>query len=279
MLLLLTLACLTYTLAQQIEFELVNVDTQYHDRQNRLPDELIIDNQSTFWRFLSERKYNIVPPRFPDKIFISRSIQADCIQRITNTVVLDSVQQTVTWLSTLERSTCAEKKVRHLTISIPRPPEGYSVLFDTLWTTASQPLNTQITEIPMNNLTCKLNRVAGLPLYPLPVVINSDSLYQAYQLGDAINCTSRIDFDSELILASTYSGDCLMHLMPHSFFDPITNTLVLKVYNIYGGCRAAGRVPLAVVVPKPSQEGYKVLFQEIRVENWEEYKTHTDGHH
>ena len=66
-----------------------------------------------------------------------------------------------------------------------------------------------------------------------------------------------------------------MQLMLHSFYDPLTNTLIVDVYNIYGGCRAGRWKPIVAIVPKPQREKFNVLFQEIQLENWAEYETYT----
>ena len=271
LLLMLTLCCWNAGQAQLINYTLISIDTQYYAQQDSGARERIIDNNSTFWEVFRGSKYSINPPRFHQQILLQRSIQEDCLQSISHSITVDSLNKTVRWRSTLERGTCGAMNARHFVIAIRRPPPDYEILFDTAWVPASQTTDLKAVEVPLNPISCKLDYLAGSSFHPLPAIITTDSLYLSYYLGDALKCTSPIDFDSDIVLAHTYGGDCHMQLKPHSFFDPVTNTLVLDVYNVYGGCRAGGRTPLALVVPKPKNENYNVLFQEVQVEDWAEY--------
>lgn len=262
--------------AQLIAHQLVSIDTQ----QSPLTEELVINSNSIFHEVFRNSKYTFSQPRLHQTILLRRTIEEECLQRITNTVIKDTSKQTVTWLSTLERGVCTEKRTRHMVIAIPRPPADFEVIFDTLWTDIDTSRQDQKTaKIPLNPISCELTPTAGSSFYPLPAVINNDSLYMRYWLGGALSCRPAIDFTSEMILANSYGGDCHMQLRPHSFFDPLTNTLILDVYKVYGGCRAGGQIPLAVLIPKPPGEKFAVVFQEIQIDNWTEYRNYINGKH
>lgn len=255
--------------AQEVSFSLVCIDTLVEIPSD---NELVIGNSSTFREVFYENRYAINAPRFQHTIYLQRTIQATCVQNINHQVTLDSEAQTLTWYSGITQGNCEELVTRQITIAVPRPPIGYEVQFDTSWIKQeTKSVVPAATELALNSVSCQLDQSAGGSFYPVPAVITTDSLYTRYWLGEALRCTSKMDFSSELILANTYGGDCMMRLMPHAFFDPITNTLVLEVHNIWGGCRAGGRKPLALVVPRPPTEDFRVVFQEIQVDSWEEY--------
>lgn len=257
--------------AQLISFRIVHIDTQEHSALDAFAGEHVIGNSNVFRDVFSNYKYDVKHPSFRHTIYLKRTIQGNCLQNISNSVTMDSLNQTITWLSTIERGVCEESNTRHIVIAISRPPMGYDIQFDTNWVD-NQALTTgqYISDVQLNPISCKLEDVAGGAFFPVPAVIDNDSLYLRYTIGEALSCNA-VDFSSSLILANIYGGDCHMQLRPHPYFDPVTNTLVLQVYNIWGRCRAGGRKPLAVVATRPQQQSFKVVFEEIQVDSWAEY--------
>lgn len=254
--------------AQEVNFRLIYVDTFPGEQPGH---DLAIKNSTVFREVFYGSKYAIDAPRFQHTIYLKRTIQSTCLQGIDHIVTIDSVAKTLTWRSIIKKGPCEEVGSRQIVIAVARPPSDYTVQFDTTWLNQEHHTPVPIAELPLNGVSCQLDHSAGGFFYPIPAVITTDSLYLRYKLGEALNCTSRIDFSSTLILANNYGGDCLMRLIPHAYFDPITNTLILEVHNIWGGCRAGGRESLAVVVPKPPTEDFQVVFQEIQIDSWEEY--------
>lgn len=108
--------------------------------------------------------------------------------------------------------------------------------------------------------------------YPT-MVIDNDSLFAIWKKA-GIEC-EKPDFSKQLLLTGTYRGDCHMQLEHHPTYDPITNTLILTTYNIWGGCRAGGHQSFAILIEKPS-EAFTVLYLERQVEGREEYSQLTN---
>ncbi len=63
-----------------------------------------------------------------------------------------------------------------------------------------------------------------------------------------------------LVLTRTEGGDCHARYEHEISLDTLQKTLRWKVYNIYGGCRAAGIKDFVIQVPKPPED-YKIIFE------------------
>lgn len=280
LLLLLPFIILNRAHGQDIDFHLVVMDTAEHF--NPLPytnahfdTDLIIASDSIFKRVFRSSRITVDRPKFKESILLKRSISGACLSKIENTVTIDSTEQTITWYTTVTSATCRSKDTRHIVVEIPTPPPGYRILFDT--TFLKKELKLEAAVIDSVCLTaCNygppgLSKILRLPGGSLRVIDN-DSLYALWQKA-GMTCVEKPDFKQSMLLTNVYGGDCLMQLMPHAYFDHVTNTLVLDVYNIWGGCRAGGREYLAVVVDKPKTD-IEIAFHEIQVEYWSEYEQH-----
>lgn len=77
------------------------------------------------------------------------------------------------------------------------------------------------------------------------------------------------DFTSQTVIIFTEGGDCHMQVFTHP--ELAGDSLVVKVYNVYGGCRAGGWETLMMLVnwTGPSE---KITFERILLDSLEEYK-------
>lgn len=266
---------------QNIDFNIVILDTAEHFNPSpyanaHLDSNLIIDNDSMFNKVFLWTTFQVHPPNFTETIWLKRTIKDGCLTKIENAVNVDSTKQTVTWNTTVESANCNSKDTRHIVVQIPTPPNNYTVLFDTVFlkhdAEVSKINNTIIDSLAVFPYQCELS--TQFKFSASGTVIDNDSLF-AYWKKDETNC-EKPDFSKKLFLINSYGGDCYMRLIPHVFFDPITNVLVLNAYNIWGGCRAGGSKSIAILVDKPN-ENFNVVFQEIQLENrseYEQYITH-----
>lgn len=98
--------------------------------------------------------------------------------------------------------------------------------------------------------------------YELPYY--AESIIDNQQLLDSIIPDSylnqKIDFEKYLILTRTEGGDCHARYEHEVSLDTFRKTLRWKVYNIYGGCRAAGIKDFIIQVPKPPED-YDIVFE------------------
>ena len=272
--------CLSSNLiGQHIDFNIVVLDTSEHFNPSpysnaRFDSNLIIDHDSIFKEVFYWSPFTVGRPKFKEAIWLKRSIHGSCLSNIKNTVTIDSIKRTVTWNASIQSQNCKSKETRHIVIQIPTPPANYDILFDTTLLKNKTNLN-EINSTIIDDLEVSFFHCAPfvLPRYidSKRTVIHNDSLFTAWNKKE-MNC-EKPDFKKNLILAKSYGGDCHMRLMPHPFFDPITNTLVLNVYNIWGGCRAGGRKSIVILVEKPKEQ-FSVVFQEIQLESWSEYEQH-----
>ncbi len=258
---------------QNMNFDAIVLDTSEHFNLSPFTNDgseanLVIDNDSMHRATFRWSTFTVRHPRFKKAIWLKRTIRGNCLTNIKNRVTIDSTNRTVTWTSIVESANCNSKDTRHIVIQIPKPPEGFEVLFDKQYVKSDSEKYTPIQKnIERNALSCEL-------LYEFynfrgPTgVIDNDSLFTIWN-KNGMNC-EKPDFSKKLLLVGSYGGDCHMELETHLSFDPITNTLILNTYNIWGGCRAGGSRSFAILVEKP-KENFDVVFQEIQLENWPEY--------
>lgn len=259
---------------QSIDYNIVVLDTSEHFNPSpysgaHLDSNLIIDSDSVFKEVFRWSPFKVGHPRFTKAIWLKRTIHGSCLTQIENTVVIDSTKRTVTWNTLIESGNCKSKNTRHIVIQIPTPPNNFTILFDTTFLNHKPDIS--ITKsLEMSSFQYTPLATSQFPfLGSFRMVIDNDSLFTIWKEKDIDYETP--DFRENLILANSYGGDCLMRLQPHAFFDAITNTLVLNVYNIWGGCRAGGRESIAVLVERP-KDNFSVVFHEIQLDSWSEYK-------
>ena len=247
---------------QNINFDIVVLDTSEHFNPSRyastlFDSDIVINNDSVFKEVFRRSPFTIGRPKFTEVIWLKRTIRGSCLTKINNAVIVDSIKRTVTWNTTVESANCKSKDIRHIVLQIPTPPNGFEVLFDTIILKSGSNdtiINKQgISSFQYNTPTSSLSPF----LSSLGIVINNDSLFTHWKKKGMLH--EKPDFEKEMILAGSYRGDCHMRLMPHTFFDSLTNTLVLNVYNIYGGCRAGGGKSIAIKVEKPKGD-FSVVF-------------------
>ena len=263
-----------YVCGQNLDFNVIVLDTSLHFNPSRyararLDSNIVIDNDSICKEVFRWSPFTVGRPKFSEAIWLKRTIRGTCLTKVENSVTIDSTKRTVTWNTIVESANCRSKDTRHIVIQIPTPPNDFEVLFDATFLENRQ--EPKITKID----TLEVSSFVFNPIIPFNfidssgIITNNDSLF-TYLKKVGIHC-EKADFRKKLILVSSYGGDCLMHLMPHVFFDRITNTMVLNVYNIWGGCRAGGRKSIAILVERP-KENFNIVFQEIQVESWSEYR-------
>ena len=264
---------------QNIDFNIVVLDTSKHFNSSpyandRLDDNIVIDCDSIFKETFRWSPLSVDCPKFTEAIWLKRTIKGSCLTKIENAVIIDSTKRTVTWNTIVKSANCKSKDIRHIAIQIPTPPNDFEVLFDTVFLKQEDKSNDIIsTNLKKSYFQCippSLSQITSL-LGSSRVVIDNDSLFNNWK-KEGMNC-KKPDFSKYLILAGSYGGDCHMRLIPHIFFDPITNTLVLYAYNIWGGCRAGGNKSFVILAERP-KEKFSVVFQEIQLESSFEYKQH-----
>ncbi|MFK7784634.1 MAG: hypothetical protein AB8B56_05955 [Crocinitomicaceae bacterium] len=264
---------------QNIDFDIIILDTSeqfntwsYADSSPDL--DVIIDSDSMHRETFRWSTFTVRRPRFREVIWLKRTIHGDCLTGIENIVTIDSSNRTVTWTSAVESANCDSKSTRHIVIQIPKPPDGFEVIFDLKSVRSESEKNTPIHEnLEIDALSCQ-KLFDEHHYYRGPTgVIDNDSLFTIWN-KNGMSC-EKPDFSKKLLLAGSYGGDCHMKLETHLSFDPITNTMILNVYNIWGGCRAGGSRSFAILVEKP-KESFDIVFQEIQVESRSEYDEYTN---
>ena len=255
-----------------VSYQVVHIDTATHFNPSRYNPEffdkdLVIDNDSTFKAAFYWSRFSTGKPRFSETTWLKRTIQRNCMSQLQHQVMLDSIKKTVTWLTTVTSSKhCTTADTRHVVISIPTPPDDYQFKFETVYSKVNLP-NRKIQTLDLSSLPFEKQEILdSSSRLKKRVVIDDESL-----LSDQEKQKLGTDFSKNLILVSSYGGDCNLRLMPHAWHDSITGTLILTVYNIWGGCRAGGRQTLYLEIAKPAGE-FDIVLQEIQVESWSEYK-------
>ncbi len=262
---------------QNLDFDIVVLDTCEHFNPSpftsaRLDSNIVIDSDSVFKEVFRWSQFTLGSPRFKEAIWLKRTIRGSCLTKIENAVIIDSTKRTVTWNTIVESANCKSNDTRHIVIQVPTPPSDFEILFDTILSKHElEPNNTINDKLEVSSLQCDFETPFRF-LSISGIVINNDNLFTYWKKKEGINC-EKPDFSKKVMLAGSYGGDCMMRLIPHLSFDPVTNTLVLNVYNIWGGCRAGGNKSFAILVGKPKQY-FNVVFQEIQLESWSEYKQH-----
>lgn len=98
------------------------------------------------------------------------------------------------------------------------------------------------------------------------VVIDADSTLKKVNEECQTTLPDSINFNTHLLVMARFGGDCFMRLRHKVYLDTVSKTMIWKVYNIWGGCRAGGSRAELIMVPKPP-EGYAVKVDEVLVEN------------
>lgn len=269
--------------SQAIGFRLSLVDTNQHFASNPYSRDAyngnyIIGGSSKFREVFAYNRYALNAPRWHNTVLLKRGIHGQGISKIRHQLEIDSLAQTLTWTTIVDTTSSPRQIYRHFVIGVNRPSANYSIQFDTVWQAAdispSASSGHNIQALNTGFLSCELAGVGSMLPYRLPAVIKSDSLYRQYSIADVLRCNGSMDFSKNLLLANVYRGDCQLRIKPHLFYDPITNAMVVEVYNIWGGCRASGTKPLTIMAERPPVKSYHLIFQEIQVDSQREYLDH-----
>ena len=92
-------------------------------------------------------------------------------------------------------------------------------------------------------------------------VVDSDSAYKRIFKKCGDNSLPDIDFNKYVMMARTVMGDCKARFEHAVTIDTLSKSITWKVYNIYGGCRAANSWEYWIQIPRPPA-GFKYLFEE-----------------
>lgn len=266
--------------AQQIDFEIVAIDTAKHFAYSQLTesdfeDNLVIDNDSLYNLVFRRANLKVIKPRFDRFILVKRTIRGNCLEKITQSVELGADKKTIVWNADITEGNCEQEEVRQIVIKVPITDSGYKVKFKEK---RNQSGNTGIQEAyqvrsvngtegykPLTSLICLETSLAGVNNnFWDKLIVDSKEDFD-FILSNCEEKPESPDFEKEVIVANTYFGDCHMQVVPHFIYDPVTDMLILNAYNIWGGCRAGGRQSIVFKVPKPNPET-KVILQEILAE-------------
>ncbi|MEM1321561.1 MAG: hypothetical protein AAGG75_14990 [Bacteroidota bacterium] len=261
---------------QSIDFQILAVDTTEHFVNNpyygsHFDENYVISNEEAYKElFYKYRKIDLPRPRFSEHSILKRTIRATCLLGLDSELRLDSLTQKLTWQSTLQVGNCGKETVRHMILLVPKIPDHYEVLFqetkikapNTSDQTATDWIDvTQTYQHP--NFICPDNEKRRFLKSGL--IIDNDSTFAHWQ-GKGLNC-GPLDWDQYYLLNSSHGGDCLMQLYHQLWYDPVTQHLILTVYNVWGGCRAGGFRNLLLALKK-SEEDLPLLIQEMDIDQY-----------
>ena len=80
------------------------------------------------------------------------------------------------------------------------------------------------------------------------LVVDSDSLFDLFMWNEETEIP-RPNFQENVLIVQGIGGDCFMKVYPEVEIDDETNRVVIKAYNVWGGCRAGGSKTLIAEVP------------------------------
>lgn len=100
--------------------------------------------------------------------------------------------------------------------------------------------------------------------FKVPHAITNDSLLKEFTRGCS-SCIDSFNFDTHIILQGYFGGDCHARFEDYAYLDTIARKLIWRVYNIYGGCRAAGGKSFVFKIPKPPI-GYTIEVEEVLID-------------
>lgn len=143
--------------------------------------------------------------------------------------------------------------------------------------TATAQRNFDSTKADSANLAKGLTPVEFKMLVPndrfcfnVPWLIDNDSalLLMKEKCPQAI--IDSFNLQTHILLNEYFGGDCHVRFVHRLYLDSASKTMIWKVYNIWGGCRAGGGERFLLIAPKPPV-GFIVKIDEVLVDDYTTY--------
>jgi len=80
-----------------------------------------------------------------------------------------------------------------------------------------------------------------------------------------------IDFSKYLLVYQRFSGDCLMRVYLYKITNPQDQSLTIKAFSYYGGCRASGSRSFLTLIERP-KDNQEITFEHIKAEDYDYLK-------
>lgn len=239
-------------------------------------DDYVIDQDSIFKAIFYFSKYSVYQPNFNTKIYLKRSIQGKGIVKIRHQFKIDSRKKEIRWVSIIDTNSSETLINRHFIYSIPNPGSDYHYIFEKKYQHVPESKENwkEVKSLDYKRMLITKDYYSQIDkLMNRQTILDPDTLsaQKRKELNSFVLINSD-EFSGKIITGGVFWGDCMLQLTPNCYWDNITNTLLVDVYNIWGGCRAGGSDFLYLVIDKPQTEKYDLLLNEINVESQTEYE-------
>lgn len=143
--------------------------------------------------------------------------------------------------------------------------------------TATAQRNFDSTKADSANLAKGLTPVEFKMLVPndrfcfnVPWLIDNDSALQLMKDKCPQAIIDSFNLQTHILLNEYFGGDCHVRFVHRLYLDSASKTMIWKVYNIWGGCRAGGGERFLLIAPKPPV-GFIVKIDEVLVDDYTTY--------